>query len=154
MRRYYEILDRANRGPYLTEEQWDLEKVAMTTRHLVEKYKLSWNPSCILPRDGALADAVFEAGMELAESLGVYCRDTKRVIQFDPQGVGGGGGGPAVMWWGNAGAPIPERYYLEYVMVYAQEPIVDLLNPGSLTTVDGFEVRTGGPMGIAACLPQ
>ena len=176
MRRYYEILDRANRGPYLTEEQWDLEKVAMTTRHLVEKYKLSWNPSCILPRDGALADAVFEAGMELAESLGVYCRDTKRVIEFDPQELEAGlrrmpqtlamgegkdqrtffvrgieDGRPPLIWSGNAGAPIPERYYLEYVMVYAQEPIVDLLNPGSLTTVDGFEVRTGGPMEIAAC---
>ncbi len=46
---YHEIMDRANRGPYITEEDWDLEKVAMTTRKMVSKYKLEWDPEEIVP---------------------------------------------------------------------------------------------------------
>ena len=40
MLNYLDILDRANDGPYLSEENWDLEKIAMTTKRLVKKYKL------------------------------------------------------------------------------------------------------------------
>jgi len=39
MLNYLEILDRANTGPYLVEENWDLEKVAMTTKRLVKHPK-------------------------------------------------------------------------------------------------------------------
>ena len=35
-------------------------------------------------------------------------------------------------------------------MIYAQESKVDFINPGSLTRVDGFQVRTGGPMEVVA----
>ena len=48
MLNYHEILDRANTGPYLSEENWDLEKVAMTTAKLVKKYGLGWDPECIV----------------------------------------------------------------------------------------------------------
>src|SRR5690606_40645084 len=65
---YHEILDRANEGPYISEESWDLEKVAMTTARLVRKYKLSWDPECIITDDPALADAVFEAGFEIGRA--------------------------------------------------------------------------------------
>ena len=54
MLNYLEILDRANSGPYMTEENWDLEKVAMTTKRLVKKYKLEWNPNEIVTDDPAL----------------------------------------------------------------------------------------------------
>ena len=43
MLNYLEILDRAHTGTYITEESWDLEKIAMTTKRLVKKYKLDWN---------------------------------------------------------------------------------------------------------------
>lgn len=172
---YYELINRANLGSFLDEERWDLEKVAITTLQLVEKFKLTWNPDKIITNDPGLANAIFDAGLELAKKLGVYCRDTHRVIEFEPDEIDSGlrnmpqrlvlGEGkdqrvmvprkvmdsnPPLIWSGNAGAPIPERYYLEYVMVYAQEPMVDFLNPGSITEVDGFEVRTGGPMEIVA----
>ncbi len=39
MLNYLEILDRAHTGPYITEENWDLEKIAMTAKRLVKKYK-------------------------------------------------------------------------------------------------------------------
>lgn len=175
MKRYYEYLQRANNGQYMEEQDWDLGVVAATVRQLVRKYKLSWNPDQILTTNTGVIDAVFEAGLELAKTSGVYHRETHRIIRFSeseiemglkniPQKIVLGEGKdqrvltpravmdskPPLVWSGNAGAPIPESYYLEYVMVYAQEPLVDFLNPGSLTSVDGFEVKTGGPMEVAA----
>ena len=175
MRRYYDFLDRSNSGPYFDEESWDLDKVTMTTFQIVDKYKLTWNREQIVTDDPGLADTIFEAGLELAKTLGVYNRDTKRVITFTEKEIEDGlrtmpqkmvlGEGkdqrvmvprgimdenPPVFWAGNAGAPIPERFYLEYVMSYAQEKLVDVLSPGSLSEVDGYAVRTGGPMEIVA----
>ena len=77
-----EILDRAQNGPYITEESWDLDKVAMTTTKLVRKYKLAWNPEEVVTDDPGLADAIFEAGLELAKELGCYSRSTERIIEF------------------------------------------------------------------------
>ncbi|NLH08044.1 MAG: monomethylamine:corrinoid methyltransferase [Chloroflexi bacterium] len=172
---YHEILDRANEGPYISEESWDLEKVAMTTARLVRKYKLSWDPECIIPDDPALADAVFEAGFELAKEIGCYSRTTERIILFDeaeleeglrrmPQTLVMGEGKDArtlyarrimddrlpLVWAGNPGTPYPEDLFLPSVMSWAQEPIVDMITCGTLTHVDGREIRTGDPIEITA----
>ena len=82
MLNYLEILDRANSGPYMTEENWDLEKVAMTTKRLVKKYKLEWNPNEIVTDDPALSEAIWNAGYELAVTLGAYSRSTERLIHI------------------------------------------------------------------------
>ncbi|MBK8418837.1 MAG: monomethylamine:corrinoid methyltransferase [Anaerolineales bacterium] len=82
MLNYLEILDRANTGPYLAEENWDLEKVAMTTKRLVKKYKLEWNKEELVTDDAALSEAIFNAGYELAVTLGSYSRTTERVIEI------------------------------------------------------------------------
>ena len=60
---YLDVLDRANNGPYISEENWDLEKVAVTTMKLVQKYKLDWASEVIVADDPGLADAIFEAGL-------------------------------------------------------------------------------------------
>jgi hypothetical protein len=38
----------------------------MTTMTLVDKYRLEWDPNVIVTDDPGLADAIFEAGFELA----------------------------------------------------------------------------------------
>ena len=172
---YLEIMDRANQGPYITEENWDLEKVAMTTMQLVDKYQLAWDPQTIVPDDPGLADAIFEAGFELAASIGAYSRSTERIVEFDrseleeglknmPQTLIMGEGPdarelfarkimderPALVWAGNPGAPHPEELFLPSVISWAQEPIVDLITCGTLAQIDGREVRTADPMEIIA----
>lgn len=172
---YHDIMDRARSGPYSTEEDWDLMKVAMTTRKLVKKYKLAWNPDEIVTDDPALADAVFEAGFELALKIGAYSRTTERIIEFDraeleaglnqmPQSLVIGQGKdartlfarkimderPPLVWAGNPGAPTPEALFLPTVISWMQEPVVDLVTCGSLTEIDGREVRTADPIEIMA----
>jgi methylamine--corrinoid protein Co-methyltransferase len=175
MLNYQEILDRAQNGPYITEESWDLDKVAMTTAKLVRKYKLAWNPEEVVTDDPGLADAIFEAGLELAKEIGAYSRSTERIIEFDPGELEEGlrrmpqslvmGEGKDVrtlfpreimderlplVWAGNPGAPHPTDLFKLSVVSWAQEPIVDLITCGTLTHVDGREIRTGDPIEIIA----
>jgi methylamine--corrinoid protein Co-methyltransferase len=175
VRNYQEILDRANEGKYCTEEEWDLDKVAMTTRRIVAEHDLSWNPDQVVPNDPALADTIFEAGFQLVRELGAYSRTTERIISFEPGELEAGiknmpqqlemGEGkdvrtifarrigderPPIVWAGNPGVPTPERLFQPMVMSWMQEPIVDLVTCGSLSEVDGREVRTGDPTEIIA----
>ena len=175
MSRYYELVDRASHGPLVSEEDWDLERVAGTVRRLVRKYKLSWDPNQIVTDDPGLADAIFTAGLELARTTGIYARSTGRIIEFSteeleqglrgmPQALVMGEGKdartlfprkicdehPPLIWAGNPGAPIPENLFKKAVLSYVREPIVDLACSFSLTSVNGIEVRTGGPMEIVA----
>ncbi len=172
---YHEILDRANDGPYITEENWDLEKVAMSTARLVRKYGLKWDAEQVVTDDPALADTIFEAGLELAKEIGAYSRSTERIIEFDaseleeglrrmPQMLAMGEGKdartlkprgitdstPPTVWAGNPGAPYPEALFMPAVISWAQEPIVDMITCGTLTHVDGREIRTNNPIEITA----
>jgi methylamine--corrinoid protein Co-methyltransferase len=175
MLNYLEILDRAHNGPYITEENWDLEKVAMTARRLVKKYKIEWDPKELVTSDGALADAVYQAGYEMAVELGSYSRTTERIIEISkdeidegirnmPQTLVMGEGKdartlyarrldderPPLFFGGSPGTPVPERMFLANVISYMQEPLIDLVTCGTLVEVDGREVRTGNPIEIVS----
>jgi methylamine--corrinoid protein Co-methyltransferase len=175
MLNYLEILDRANNGPYIAEENWDLEKVAMTTRRLVKKYKLEWAPDEIVTDDASLSEAIYNAGYEMAVELGAYSRSTERIIEISqdeideglrtmPQTVIMGEGKdartlyarhlnddrPPLFFGGSPGTPVPERMFLANVMSYMQEPLIDLATCGTLVEVDGREVRTGNPIEIVS----
>lgn len=172
---YFDVLDRANQGPYISENDWDLQKVAMTTQKIVQKYDLDWDPDQIVPNDPGLADTIFEAGLELAVEIGGYSRTTERILEFEqreleagmrtmPQTLTVGTGKdarilfarkimderPPIVWGGNPGAPHSEELFFSSVMSWAKEPIVDLITCGSLAEVDGREVRTGDPIEIVA----
>ncbi|HMV96917.1 MAG TPA: monomethylamine:corrinoid methyltransferase, partial [Anaerolineales bacterium] len=149
MLNYLEILDRAHTGTYITEESWDLEKIAMTTKRLVKKYKLEWNKEELVTDDAALSEAIWKAGYELAVEVGAYSRSTERIIQLSqdeidngirnmPQEVVMGEGKDArtlyarhlhderapLFFGGSPGTPIPERIFLANVMSYMQEPLI------------------------------
>ncbi len=175
MLNYLEILDRANDGPYMTEENWDLEKVSMTAKRLVKKYKLAWNREEIVVDDGALIDAIWQAGYEMAVELGAYSRSTERIIQLSqdeidsgirnmPQSIVMGEGKDArtlyarrpgderapLFFGGTPGTPVPEDLFMLNVMSYMQEPLIDLATCGTLTEIDGRVVRTGNPIEIVS----
>jgi len=175
MRDYHSILDRAQSGPWSSEEDWDLEKVALTTSQLVKKHKIEWDHEHIVTDDPQLADAVFRAGFELVAQIGAYCRNTERIIELSEEELADGlatmprritlGEGkdarelvarsiaderPPTSWGGNPGAPTPEHMFLANAMSYAKEPLIDMLTCGTLVNVDGRDVRTGSPLEIMA----
>lgn len=175
MLNYLDILDRAHNGPYISEENWDLEKIAMTTKRLVKKYKLEWDRNNIVTDDPSLSECIFKAGYELAVEVGAYSRSTELIIQISqdeidqgirnmPQAIVMGEGKdartlyarhldderPPLFFGGSPGTPVPERMFLANVISYMQEPLIDLATCGTLTEVDGREVRTGNPIEIVS----
>ena len=75
------VLDKAENGPVLEEKDWDLKYIHQAIKGLIEKYDIKWDAGTMVPSDDALADRLWEAGMELARETGVYCLETKRRCQ-------------------------------------------------------------------------
>jgi len=172
---YLDILDRAKTGQPVKKSDWDMDFVVLPVRELVKKYRLGWDKQHAIPEDDDLVDRLFQAGMELAVSSGIYCITTGRVITFSqeelvdgisrmPQSLQMGEGKdvrwlyarnimdehPPLVWAGNPGAPTPEELFMPCVMSWMQEPIVDMATCGSITQVDARVVETGSPMEIHA----
>ncbi len=175
LERLNHALDLSNRGEYLDEETWDLERVAQTTRQMVKKYGITWNPEKPIPHDPNLLESIFHAGIDLASQLGVYVRDTQRIVHFELEEILSGlkvmpaelamGEGkdvrtlfsrkvmddrPPLVWGGSPGTSLPEDLFLAIETSYARESNIDMLSTGSLASVDGREVRTGTPLELLA----
>jgi methylamine--corrinoid protein Co-methyltransferase len=163
---FLEILERSNTGEYISEEDWDLEKVASTARRLVRKYHLEWDRNQIVSDDPILADAIYQAGYEMAIELGAYCRSTERIIALTQDEINEGvasipqtlvmGEGKDVrtlyarkladdraplFFGGPPGNPIPQPLLQANMVSYVQEPLIDMATCGTLTEVDGYPVR-------------
>jgi len=172
---YFDLLERAEHGIPLTKEEWDLDRVALAVRALVKKYDLKWNRRDVVPQDNDLIDRLYQAGLELARTSGVYFSNVKKILQFEPGELEKGiqnaritldmGEGddlrtlyarrvmderPPLVWAGNPGCPTPEHLFQPTVMSWMQEPLVDLVTCGSLTHIDGHEGRTAEPTALAA----
>jgi methylamine--corrinoid protein Co-methyltransferase len=126
-------------------------------------------------RDDEMADNLFAAAMDLCEAMGFLCIDTNRIIRFTreelllametaPKEMLLGEGKDArtmrarriddghkmTVCGGCPGTPLPENLFLPIMMSYAAEPLLDIIIPGSLVTIEDMEVRTGGPLEIRA----
>jgi methylamine--corrinoid protein Co-methyltransferase len=171
----FEVLRRAEDGPYIKEHDFDM-KLFKTTSRLVKEHGVTFAPDVVLAADDQMADGLFQAALRLALEMGMFCTDTSRIIEFSemelrqalklaPQEmVLGQGkdarilrarrfddGHPMTVCGGCPGTPLPEELFLPVMMSYAREPLIDLLIPGSLTRIEGMDVTTGGPLEIRAC---
>ena len=171
---YFDLIERAEHGIPLTKEEWDFDRIALATKALTKKYDLKWNRRDAIPQDNDLIDRLYQAGMELAQTSGVYFSNTKTILRFEPGELDAGlrnaktslimGEGkdsrtlyarnvmdsrPPLVWAGNPGCPTPEDLFQSTVMSWMQEPVVDLVTCGSMTRFNGHEVRTGEPTEIA-----
>lgn len=172
---YLQLIDRFETGEQMEKDRWDVDQIALKTRELVIKYHLAWDKSVIIPDDPDMVDRIFQAGLELANQVGVYSMSTRRVLKFEPNELEDGlkrmpvnlemGVGAdartlyarqimdphlPLIWAGNPGVPTPEELFLPNVMSWMQEPIIDMVTCGSLTQVQGRDVQTREPSEIVA----
>jgi len=175
MNSIWETIDKAETGKYMDEKDFDLKVVAKRCRELVKEHDIVYDPDHIITTDEDLANAVYEAGMQLALETGIFCIDTKRIISFDeaelkegirsaPSSFTIGQGNDSrilyarqveddrkpVICGGQAGAAIPEEWYLPMAISFMREPLVDMINNGGLAVVEGRKVRTKTPLEIQA----
>jgi methylamine--corrinoid protein Co-methyltransferase len=174
---FLSVLDRAENGQETDESDWDRKYIHKTIEELVRKYDISLHseePG--VPYDDALADRVFEAGMELARESGVYCTDTHRrmiwnqneldrVLAEAPTEVVLGEGSEevrirhrapdqesrVVIGGGSWGVVVPEDLFLPLTVAYVQEELTDFYCTASLKTTYGRPIRAGSPWDAVAC---
>ena len=75
------VLDRMDNGPIMEEADFD-KLISKTVRQLIKKYGLKRNPEDAILTEDDMADRFFQAGLELAETAGVYCTDTHSRMIF------------------------------------------------------------------------
>jgi methylamine--corrinoid protein Co-methyltransferase len=173
--RFLDVIDRAYRGPLVDEEEFDLKSVAGGVQRVLQKYNIKFNKEYIIQQDDALIDRAFEAGLDFLLECGVYDRSTGRLIKFTrpeildvlnaaPSEVTIGEGvdarfyrprkvedpTPPQVSGGPIGTPLSENQYVAIMQSYWQEPILDLIVPGTLSTTYGRQLRAGSPLEIAA----
>lgn len=167
-----EIVKRSENGPFIREA--DFEKLVISrVRELVRRYDIQFNPQTIIPSDNDLADRLYQAGMDLFVELGAYNMSTQRRILFKRQEVeeaiklapakvilgtgkeaiimrhrGVESSIPCVVHSGPTGTPCSERYHPLILQSCAQEPLVDCLGAGSVSTYMGQQIIPGTPLEI------
>ena len=171
----YEVIRRSEEGPYIKESDFDMNLYRVTSK-LVKDLGIKINRDTPVVSDDQMAKSMFEAGMQLALKMGMLSVSSSRVIHFTEEelklalrtapkeftlGYGKdarvmrartfGDGHPMTVCGGCPGTPLPEEFFLPVMMSYAREPLIDIIIPGSLTTIEGMEVRTNGPLEIRAC---
>lgn len=169
-----QIVDRSENGPYMKEPDYDLA-LAKTVARLVREYSLKFDPKDVVPADDDMADRLYQAGLELFLEMGVYNQSTERRILFSREEteaaialapnavvVGTGkdavvmkhleieGAEPCIVHSGPTGTPTSETFYPHILQSCAQEPLVDCIGSGSVSTYQGHAVIPGTPLEILA----
>ncbi len=167
--RLLDILDKAESGPIIEEKEFD-KLLSKTVKELVKKYELKRDPAQAIVTDDALADRFFEAGMELALTVGTYCTSTHRQMRYTreeietalrwaPAEIEIGSGldkvtirnrrpedtNRPIMIGGPFGSPISEELYSKVMESYIQEPVIDSVVGGNFITIHGRRIKTGSP---------
>lgn len=171
---------RALSGPVMKEQEFDM-MFGRKVRQVVSRYDIKYEPERIIADDGR-ADAVFEGGVDLLAEVGLYHRDTQRVIQLSKEEVqqiakeawagprkerfGKGKDvvtikyrtaedpSPPVVWFGLAGRTSSEDLYIPYIQSFAQEEWAQGINAEGLISAGGLENKVGAPTEVAVALAE
>jgi methylamine--corrinoid protein Co-methyltransferase len=166
------IVQRSEDGPYMKESDFE-RALSKCTAEQVKKHGLKFNPKTPVPWDDDMADRLYQAGLELFLEMGVYNQTTERRILFSRGeaeelvgrarsrlALGTGkdaivmqrrdveGMMPAVVLSGPTGTPCSEEYHPLILLSCAQEPLVDMLGAGSVSTYMGRQIIPGTPLEI------
>lgn len=158
----------------MKEKEYDLT-LAKRIMKLVQEYDLVYDPTVLVPEADELADKTYQASVALLAEIGVYNQSTQRRILFSEQEIeqavaaaasavklGTGRDAvierhrevedsePCVMHSGPTGTPTSEEYHALILQSCAQEPLVDCLGHGSVSTYQGQMIIPNSPLEILA----
>jgi methylamine--corrinoid protein Co-methyltransferase len=173
---FWDVVGRSESGPLVKEEDFDL-RVGQTARQMIEKYGIKYDPQQVIPADDGLADRIYQAGLDLFLELGVYCRDTGRLLKFTkdevkwalkhaPTTVTYGLGRDVAKMTYRAiedpkppfcimtpvGAPVAEERFVAMVQSYVQEPLAQTFSSAFSQTIHGRVIKSGTPQEVEAAI--
>jgi len=171
---FWDFIRRTETGQIVNEDAYD-RKISEIARKIVDKYDISYTPDDPVPSDDAVADRVFEAGVELFTELGIFIIDTRKVVYFTkeevieavshaPEEVVYGTGNESVtvphrtiedtrdpvVFFSAVGTPFPEEDFVRVCQSYAQEPLADTFSGPLITTYRGIPITSGSPIEVEA----
>jgi methylamine--corrinoid protein Co-methyltransferase len=79
---FLDVCERAEKGPLMTERDFELEVFIPKLRQVANEYGIQYDSTTPVPADNDAADNLYEAAVDFLARVGVYCQDTNRVIQF------------------------------------------------------------------------
>jgi len=167
---FWEILDRTMTGPIMKEEEFEIEFFPNKIAEIVAEHKIEWDPEEPIMSDPSMADEIFQAGVELLVEVGLYCKDTRRIVKFTEQEIKeviqtrksevtlgkdrdavtlkprapGDKQHPYTFFCAGAGTRNVNLYKL-YALTAAQEPTCDGLFPLPLYGIGDVKVASGTP---------
>ncbi|MCP4692724.1 MAG: monomethylamine:corrinoid methyltransferase [Desulfobacterales bacterium] len=173
---FWDVIGRGESGPLLREREFDMQ-LSRVARKMAEKYEIRYDPRQVITADDDLADRMHQAAMDLLLELGVYYRDTGRVIKFTREEVEealrraptrvvhGQGRDEAVMTaravedsrppfitMTPVGTPVAEERFVAMVQSYAQEPLARTFSSAFSQTIHGRPIKSGTPGEVEAAV--
>lgn len=174
--RLFDVIERSLKGEVMSERDFDMKKIAMETQKMVKKYDINFHGDNILMHDQEFLNRVWDAGIELLATTGVYSKDTSRIISYTeaeirdliklaPKEAIYGADGDAVLevsrtpddtrlvtnMGGSVSVPMPNEFFVPCMMSYIQEPLVEMHCPTTNMEIsNGMEIRTKSPLEIIA----
>ncbi len=168
--RLIEVLNRAETGPIIEEKEFEAKLITSTVKRLINKYDIKFDRTTIVPSDDNLAVRIFQAGLEFAVEVGMFCQDTNRRITWTeaeyleglhscPGEVVLGTGNDTVkikartpestvaptFVGGPFGVPVPENMFVPIMLSYAQEQLIDIIENPTLEKVYSYPIKAASP---------
>jgi len=82
MLNFLDINERALNGPIMSEKEFDMKVFVPRLKSVTDDYGIRYDKDNPVPSDDKAADNLFEAAVDFMSQVGVYCKDTNRIIQF------------------------------------------------------------------------
>jgi len=178
MLEFWEIWKRAATGPECREKDFDI-MLYKRARELKVEHGIRFDRQSPVPIDSSMAKDVYQAGLTLFLELGtlyttggrmvrVTDEEVKSALNEMPESItvgsekdavtirtgAGKKGGGALIAGGPCECPVSEGIYLETMLSYAKEPMIDMLFSGLLKTVNGSDVETHTPLEMASAMNE
>ena len=173
IQRLLDVIDKVYDGPIVDEKEFDNKSVSAGVARVIKKYEIAFDKEQIIQQDDELVDRLWQAAMDFLVECGIYHADTQRVITFTKDEIEAAldtataeitiGSGtdarvlrprqvedptPPLVGGGPIGTPLSEDQYVPIMQSYFQEPILDIVVPGTLATSYGRKVRAKSPLEV------
>jgi methylamine--corrinoid protein Co-methyltransferase len=173
---FWDVYERSETGRFIKEQEFD-KQVGTVANQLVQKHGIRFDREQVIPSDDQLADKVYQAALELFLELGIYCRDSSRLIRFSPEEVRWAlDHAPTTVTYGQGpdtrvmrhrkvedslppfclntpvGCTVGEERFVAMVQSYAQEPLSDTFSSAFSQTVGGRPIKSGTPQEVEAAI--
>ncbi len=83
----WQAVERSGTGPIMIEEKFETELFPTVMAEVQARHRIEWNGEDPVMIDPDLADAIFRAGLDLLLEVGLYCKDTRRIVKFTEEEV-------------------------------------------------------------------